>query len=106
MKSGLPIIEPELKAPFAGDLLNRGGCALVFRSIVETFGEECVISLNGKWGTGKTTFLAMWEKYMENFGYKVIHFNSSTVLCRHLFVPRWPTTMKGPGAPRLESSPF
>lgn len=76
MKSGLPIIEPELKAPFAGDLLNRGGCALVFRSIVETFGEECVISLNGKWGTGKTTFLAMWEKYMENFGYKVIHFNS------------------------------
>ena len=47
MKSSLPIIEPELKAPFAGDLLNRGRCALVFRSIVETFGEECVISLNG-----------------------------------------------------------
>lgn len=76
MESGLPIIEARKDAPFAGDLLDRGRCAYVLRSIVETFREECVVSLNGKWGTGKTTFLSMWEKYMEALEYKVIHFNS------------------------------
>lgn len=76
MESGLPVIEARKDAPFAGDLLDRGRCAYVLRSIVETFREECVVSLNGKWGTGKTTFLSMWEKYMEALEYKVIHFNS------------------------------
>ncbi len=76
MNSTLPIIDATVESPFKGDLMNRGRCALVLRSIVETFGEECVVSLNGKWGTGKTTFLSMWEKYMEKLEYKVIHFNS------------------------------
>lgn len=76
MESGLPVIEAKKEAPFAGDLLNRSRCAFVLRNIVETFRDECVVSLNGKWGTGKTTFLSMWEKQMEALDYKVIHFNS------------------------------
>ena len=76
MKSGLPLLEPNLEEPFEGDLLNRKRCALVLRSIVDTFGEECVVSLNGKWGSGKTTFLSMWERQMEKLEYKIIHFNS------------------------------
>ena len=76
MESCLPNIHPLPKTPFKGDLLDREKCAYVLRSMVDTFARGCVISINGKWGTGKTTFLTMWEKYMELFEYHVIHFNS------------------------------
>ncbi len=44
--------------------------------MVDTFSDGCVISLNGKWGSGKTTFLKMWKKQMETLEYNVIHFNA------------------------------
>lgn len=69
-------LQPTNKNPFEGDLLLREKPAEVLKSIIESFTESCVIALNGKWGTGKTTFIKMWEKYMENANYKVLHFNA------------------------------
>lgn len=76
METTLPRIYPTSDSPFEGDLLERTKPAAALRTLVEAFSEGCVMGLNGKWGSGKTTFLCMWERYMENLEYKVIHFNS------------------------------
>lgn len=76
MHHNLPTLVPSEKSPFEGDKLDRPGPAFILKSIIETFEEGCVVSLNGKWGTGKTTFLSMWEKYMATFGYRIIHYNA------------------------------
>ena len=76
MKSGLPILQPNSKSPFDGDLLSREQVANVLHSIVNAFSSGCVISVNGKWGTGKSTFLSMWEAYMQKNDYNIIHFNA------------------------------
>ena len=34
------------------------------------------MALNGSWGTGKTTFVRMWQKYLENAGYKTAYINA------------------------------
>lgn len=75
MHRGLQKIEATADSPFEKDLMNRNAPAYILRNIVDAFSDGCVVGLNGKWGTGKTTFLSMWEKYMENLEYPVIHFN-------------------------------
>ena len=70
-------IEPTLDAPFELDRLSRGQYASVLKSIVESFADDgCVLSINGEWGTGKTTFVKMWQKYMERMHYRTIYFNA------------------------------
>lgn len=76
METTLPKINPTSDSPFEGDLLERSKPAAALRTLVDAFCDGCVMGLNGKWGSGKTTFLSMWEKYMERLGYRVIHFNS------------------------------
>lgn len=76
MDTRLPSIKPTKDSPFNGDLMEREKPSEVLRKLVDIFKDGCVMGLNGKWGSGKTTFLAMWEQYMKNQGYKVIHFNS------------------------------
>lgn len=76
MDTKLYSITPTKDSPFEGDLLGRDKPAKVLRHLVDIFKEGCVMGLNGKWGSGKTTFLNMWEQYMDNLGYKIIHFNS------------------------------
>jgi len=34
------------------------------------------MALNGSWGTGKTTFVRMWQKYLEKSGYKTAYINA------------------------------
>ena len=34
------------------------------------------IAIDGRWGTGKSTFLALWEAYLRREGVKVVHFNA------------------------------
>jgi hypothetical protein len=62
--------------PFKDDKLGRKECAEVLTSVVESYGNGAVIALNGAWGTGKTTFLKMWAKHMENHGFPVIYYNA------------------------------
>jgi hypothetical protein len=35
-----------------------------------------VLSINGQWGSGKTTFIRMWQQYIENEGFITLYFNS------------------------------
>ena len=76
MEVRLNIPKPTVDAPYQDDLCNRSQSGFFLRKLVEAFGSGCVISLNGKWGSGKTTFLSMWENDMIRNGYNIIHFNA------------------------------
>lgn len=62
--------------PFKDDKLGRKEYAEILTGIVETFVGGAVIALNGAWGTGKTTFLKMWEQHLKNQDFPVIHYNA------------------------------
>ncbi len=69
------IIDPQ--NPFAGDVLDRMKYADILTSVVNAYGHSgCVLALNGKWGTGKTTFVNMWKAQLDNQGYNTIYFNA------------------------------
>ena len=71
------IEDPTLDNPFKDDKLNRGQYASILRSIADAYAyTNCVLSINGEWGTGKTTFVKMWQKYMEKYNYRTIYFNA------------------------------
>lgn len=62
--------------PFKDDKLGRKEYAEILTGIVETMVGGAVIALNGAWGTGKTTFLKMWEQHQKNQDFPVIHYNA------------------------------
>lgn len=77
LPSRLNDIDPTLDAPFAEDKLDRATVASILKSIVESYSNSsCVLAINGEWGTGKTTFVKMWQKYMERMHYRTIYFNA------------------------------
>ena len=65
MKVKLPKFELDENDPFANDLLDRKGFAEKLTNIILANKDELVISLNGQWGEGKTTFIRMWKVYLE-----------------------------------------
>lgn len=67
---------PTPQEPFKFDLFDRTEEASVLRQMIDIFNEGSVIGLNGKWGTGKTTFISMWSRYMEHLGYTVVNCNA------------------------------
>lgn len=70
------IFVPE-KAPFENDKFEREPYAESLRSLALSCSETgCVLSINGGWGVGKTTFIRMWSQYMRNAGHPVICFNA------------------------------
>lgn len=69
-------IIPSEENPYNGDLLDRRQCGKVLEELVQTFSSGCVIAVDGKWGTGKTTFVGMWGEYMKKNGYTVLSFNA------------------------------
>ena len=54
------------KDPFANCKLNRKEYAETLISIIEVYKDGFVLDVNGKWKTGKTTFIKMWSKSLEN----------------------------------------
>ena len=77
LKSRLGEVGIDPQNPFAGDVLDRKKYADVLTSVVDAYSHSgCVLALNGKWGTGKTTFVNMWKAQMDNQGYKTIYFNA------------------------------
>ncbi len=66
---------------FKEDQLNRKGIAQNLTHIISTKNKPLVISLDSGWGTGKTTFIHMWqdmlmstEQYQKQF--ETIYFNA------------------------------
>lgn len=63
--------------PFANDMLNRERFASTLDSVVELYSDTgCVLSLNGEWGSGKTTFVRMWRQHLIDNGFKTLYFNA------------------------------
>lgn len=74
-------IEVNEEQPFENDLLNnRQEVATQLNTLIEEqYGKTGgVISIEGKWGDGKTTFLEMWMNQLSNtdFNFPVIYYNA------------------------------
>lgn len=77
LSNRLPEIEIDFKNPFKGDRLGREQYAVTLANIVNAYSETgCVISVNGEWGTGKTTFIKMWQAYLMQQKYRTIYYNA------------------------------
>lgn len=70
-------LEIDLADPFKNDIFNRKFLAEALRDLIkDTEDENVVISINAKWGEGKTTFAKMWKQFLKNDGYPVIYFDA------------------------------
>ncbi len=62
--------------PFANCKLEREPYARVLTEIVNAYADGFVLAINNEWGTGKTTFVKMWQQQLKNEGFKTIYFNA------------------------------
>lgn len=62
--------------PFANCKLEREPFAKILTSVIDCAEGGFTMALNGSWGTGKTTFVRMWQKYLEKAGYKTAYINA------------------------------
>lgn len=73
-------MERKLKS-FSEDLLNRMSIAKNLTKIIEKSEDVNVIAIDSAWGTGKTTFIKMWQNMLdteEDYKYKfeTLYFNA------------------------------
>jgi len=69
-------IEIKKESPFAECKLDRVKYANVLTQIVNTYADGFVLAINNEWGTGKTTFVKMWQQALKNEGFQTIYFNA------------------------------
>lgn len=70
-------IEVKPNSPFENDALNRQRFASVLNSIIGVYSDTgIVLSINGEWGAGKTTFVRMWRQQLIDNGYRTLYFNA------------------------------
>ena len=59
-------IEIPQENPFANCKLAREPYARVLTDIANTYADGFVLAINNEWGTGKTTFVKMWQQQLKN----------------------------------------
>src|SRR5690554_5240649 len=70
-------LEFDPAAPFESCRLDREKYAKVLTSLVSNYSEGFVLAINNRWGTGKTTFVKMWQAYLAiNLQTQPIYFNA------------------------------
>ena len=75
--SRLSEIEIPQNEPFRNDKLGYSDYAETLKILVDLYSESgCVLAVNGKWGSGKTTFMRMWKAYLENLSYTTVYFSA------------------------------
>ncbi|MDP5199908.1 P-loop NTPase fold protein [Flavobacterium sp. DG2-3] len=62
--------------PFENCKLNRKKYADILTNIIESYTEGFVLAINNKWGSGKTTFVRMWEQELKNKSFQTLYFNA------------------------------
>jgi hypothetical protein len=62
--------------PFVNCKLERKKYSEVLTTIVEGYAEGFVLAIDNKWGTGKTTFVKMWQQHLINEGFQTLYFNA------------------------------
>ena len=76
MKCKLEKLEIPAEQPFKNCKLDREKYADVLKAIITTYNKGFVLAINGKWGTGKTTFVEMWKAYLELDNFHTLYFNA------------------------------
>lgn len=69
-------IEIDLQSPFKNCVLEREKYARILNDFINRYNKNLVLAINNPWGTGKTTFLKMWERSIQLNGYKTAFFNA------------------------------
>ncbi|GLB47831.1 KAP family P-loop NTPase fold protein [Neptunitalea lumnitzerae] len=69
-------IEISDNEPFANCKLGREVYAEVLTTIVDSYADGFVLAINNEWGTGKTTFVKMWQTYLKKVGHNTVYFNA------------------------------
>ena len=62
--------------PFANDKLERKQYAKILTSLIENADDGFTMSIDAEWGNGKTTFVRMWQTYLQQEGYTTIYINA------------------------------
>lgn len=62
--------------PFCEDTLDRSRFANLLTAIISNYSDGFVLSLNGKWGTGKTVFINQWVRQLVNSGFQATILNA------------------------------
>ena len=62
--------------PFSSDKLNRKDSALILTNLITFVDDPFVMAVDSAWGTGKTTFIQMWSKYLLNNGFRTLYYNA------------------------------
>lgn len=70
------LIDIPKENPFANCKLGREPYAKVLTDIVRTNPNGFTLAIDNKWGAGKTTFIQMWEKSLQNEGFQTLYFNA------------------------------
>ena len=68
MKLNIPGFEIDENDSFKNDVLNRRAFGEALLNIIIKSNDELVLSLNGQWGEGKTTFVEMWQGLLTKEG--------------------------------------
>ncbi len=71
-----PKIKIDPKDPFKEDELKRSESAEILTQFLQSIDEPFVLAIDSGWGTGKITFIQMWEKYLQNKGFNCLYFNA------------------------------
>ena len=61
--------------PFLNCKLQREAYAIILTKVISQLEEGGVLSICGEWGTGKTTFVKMWEQQLKNQNFQTLYFN-------------------------------
>lgn len=76
-KHNLPLIPKEKsRDAFENCKLDRKVYAENLTNIVNFYSDGFVLAINNKWGTGKTTFIKMWQQHLINNDFETIYFNA------------------------------
>lgn len=76
MNCKLEKLEIPADQPFLNCKLGREKYAEVLKTIITTYKKGFVLAIDGKWGTGKTTFVEMWKAYLELDNFQTLYFNA------------------------------
>jgi energy-coupling factor transporter ATP-binding protein EcfA2 len=76
MKLVTPSLVVEESDGFRNDALQRQQFGEALSNLVIRSTDELVISLDGKWGEGKTTFVKMWQGLLNERGVPSIYIDA------------------------------
>lgn len=71
-----PPLDVTIETGFSKDILGRDKFGEALANIIQEAKEELVITIDGKWGEGKTTFLKMWQGLLKERGVHTIYIDS------------------------------